>query len=578
MMHSNPRFPSIQFLSVAERELRVAARKPASFRLRIVTSSFALLVAGFGLWFVTLFGSRPVSGEQLFFTLSRVTFICACLAGPALTADCVNEERNNGTLGFLFLTNLPAISISVGKLSGYGLLALYSIVSIVPVMALPAILGGADAASLAKTAMVLFVTLILSLVIGMFASTVCRKAWVAAALTLSLLAFLVLGIPVIGILLRLTRQFDPSSLELFSPGYSLSMATPAAAMLPSNHLWRALAVQAFMALCFFGATTFLLPRVWKEGKSEGTSRPLASTWRTLNYGSRETSRRLRTRLLRINPILWLSSRERFGPMGPALLLLLLATIISWIGQHARLGPMPNKFLSPMIAWIAGTALLYFGFCFRLAAAASERFSVDRKTRALELILGTPLKVREIIRGHWLGLTRRFWGAALVLLALHAFTLNYIVEAIRLEVQPQPFNLHGVFVRAARHIFVAPAIPNEVAPFYIACLAVTAAAFLIVILWIALSWLGMALSLKLRREILAPWISLFLLGVPPVPVFISVIAILENKKLFASDLFLGMLRFGTIGFSIVLTNALIWLFIARRWTYRKLRATAASGQF
>src|ERR1051325_4621689 len=239
MMHSNPRFPSIQFLSVAQRELRIAARKPASFRLRIVTSSIALLVAGFGLWFITLFGSRPVSGEQLFFALSRVTFICACLAGPALTADCVNEERNNGTLGFLFLTNLPAVAISLGKLSSYGLLALYSIVSIVPVMALPAILGGADAASLAKTAMVLFATLILSLVIGMFASTVCRKAWVAAALTLSLLAFLVLGIPVTGILLRLTRQIDPSWLELFSPSYSLSRAPPSGQLLPRESPSRA---------------------------------------------------------------------------------------------------------------------------------------------------------------------------------------------------------------------------------------------------------------------------------------------------------------------------------------------------
>ena len=575
MTHSTPRFPSIQFLSIAERELRVAARKPAISRLRIGTSFFALLVAGFGLWFVTLFGSRPVSGEQLFFTLSRITFICACLAGPALTADCVNEERNNGTLGLLFLTNLPAISISLGKLVGHGLFALYSIVSIVPVMALPALLGGADAESLAKTALVLFVTLILSLVMGMFASTVCRKPWAAAALTLALLAFFVLGIPIIAILLRLNRRIDPSWLELLSPGYSLSMANPTAAMLPSNYLWRALGVQMVMAFSFFAATNFFLPRVWKEGTSGAKGRRLASTWRILKYGSAEGSRKLRARLLQINPILWLSSRERFGPMGFAVVLLAAALIICWIGRHVRLGPVPNKFLSPMIAWIGGIAVLYVGFCFRLAAAASERFAADRKSRTLELILGTPLQIREIIRGHWLGLIRRFWGAAVFLLALHAFVLNYIVEAIRIEVQPQSFSLHGVFFKATRHLLGTPSVPNEVAPFYVACLAVMAASVLIVILWIALAWLGMALSLKLRREILAPWISFLLLAIPPVPVFISVIAFIENKKLFATDLFLGMLRFGTIGFSIVLTNALIWLFIARRWTYRKLRATAAS---
>jgi ABC-type transport system involved in multi-copper enzyme maturation permease subunit len=566
----------MQFLSVAGRELRVAARKPASFRLRIFTAFFALLVAGFALLVVTPLGSKPMFGEQLFTVLSRVAFICACIVGPALTADCVNEERNNGTLGFLFLTNLPAISISLGKLTGHGLLALYSIVSIVPVMALPALLGGADAESLAKTALVLSVTLLLSLIMGMLASTVCRKAWSAAALALSFLAVIVLGVPLAAALLRLNQRIDFSWLELLSPSYSLSMARPSAAMLPSNHLWLALGVQALMALALFGLITFLLPRVWKEGKSEGTVRSIASTWRTLKYGSGEAPRKLRTRLLQMNPILWLSSRERFGPMGPALVLVALAWAISWIGQHVRLRPAPYEFLNPMIAWIVGMALLHFGFCFRLASAASERFAVDRKAGALALILGTPLRIQEIISGHWLGLLRRFWGAALVLLALHAFVLNYIVEAIRIEIQPRPFDLPGVFVKATSHLFGVPSIPNDIAVFYIACLAVTAAAILMVILWIALIWLGTALSLKLRREILAPWISLFLLGAPPIPIFISVIAIIENKKLVASDQFLGMLRFGTIGFSIVLANALIWLFIARHWTYKKLRALGASS--
>ena len=207
----------MQFLSVAWRELRVAARKPSCFRVRMFTSVLALLIAGFDLWFVTLFGARSISGEQLFRVLSVVSLICACVAGPALTADCVNEESNNGTLGFLFSTNLHPLSISLGKLAGHGMLALYSIVSIIPVMALPAILGGTDAESLAKTALVLFVTLILSLTMGMLASTLFRKAWVAAALTLFGLAFLALGIPAVSGLLQLSQRFDWAWLELLSP-------------------------------------------------------------------------------------------------------------------------------------------------------------------------------------------------------------------------------------------------------------------------------------------------------------------------------------------------------------------------
>jgi len=554
----------------------VAARKRSSFRVRVFTSFLALLVTGFALWFVTLFGSRPASGQQLFFTLSWLAFICACLVGPALTADCVNEERNNGTLGLLFLTNLHAISVSLGKLIGHGLLALYSLVSIVPVMALPALLGGTDGASLAKTALVLLTTLFLALVIGMFASTMCRKAWVAAAVALVVLAVLVLGIPLAATLLRLNQRIAWSTwLELLSPSYSLSMASPSAAMLRTNHLWLALGVQLFIALLFFGLVTLLLPRVWKEGTSGRKARFLSSTWGALKFGSGEARCRLRARLLHINPILWLSSREFFGPMGHAMLLLGLAFAISWTGKHLRLGPISN-FISPMVAWIVGIPVLYICFCFRLAAAASERFAVDRKAGALELILCTPMKIREIIRGHWLGLIRRFWGAAIVLLALHAFALNYITEAIRIEAGLPQFDLREVIVRSLRHLFGAAAITNDVAPFYIACLAVLTAAILIVILWIALGWLGIALSLKLRREILAPWVSLFLLAVPPLPLFVSLFPLITDQKRFASNLFLQMLMVGATGFCVVLANALLWLFLARRWTYRKLRVTAASA--
>jgi ABC-type transport system involved in multi-copper enzyme maturation permease subunit len=563
----------MQFLSVVERELRIAARKRGTFRVRMLTSAVALFISAFTLYIVTFFGSRPISGEALFSTLSGVAFIFACLAGPALTADCINEERNDGTLGLLFLTNLPGISIVLGKLFGHGLLALYSILSVVPVMALAALLGGLDGTSLAKTALVLVVTLILSLIVGMFSSTVCRKTPAAAALTLSILTIFSPGIPLAATLLRLDpRTAWIAQLEILSPQYALLMAGPAAAALSSNRLWLALGLQILIALLFFGLILALLPRAWKEGAASTAPRHFYSAWKALRYGTGEARRRIRFRLLAINPFLWLSCRERFGPAGPALLLVVLAWVISMIGRSINVGPAPNPFLSPLVAWIVGIPLLYLIFCFRLATAASERFATDRKAGALELILCTPIQSREIIRGHWLGLVRRFWGAAAVLFALHGFTLNYIIEAIRLEGPLQHFNWREAVVRPLRHLLGTTPIPGEVAPFYIACLAVLTAAVLIVVLWVALGWLGMALSLMLRREILASWVSLLLLAVPPLPVFAGVVQILaRNKTLFATDLFLQMLKVGATGFSIVLANALLWLFLARRWTYEKLRA-------
>lgn len=566
----------MQFLSIAGRELRVAARKRSSFRLRMLTSSIALLMTGFALYFVIFLGSKPVSGEALFLILSWVAFICACIVGPALTADCVNEERNNGTLGLLFLTNLRAASITLGKLAGHGLLAFYSIVSIVPIMALPALLGGTDAQTLARTALVLLATLILSLLIGMFASTVCRKPWQAAALALILLAILVAGVPLAAAIMRWNGVPGwPPWIELLSPSFSLVIASSSAPMLAGNPLGLALTVQAVIACLLFGMINYFLPRIWREGKSGRKGAYLFSIWRKLKFGSGEATRALRARLLRINPILWLSCRERFGPMSHAIVLLALAFAISQAGKHVRAGPTPDGFIDPMMAWILGIPVLYLLFCFRLVAAASERFAADRKAGAMELILCTPMKTSEIIRGHWLGLVRRFWGAAALLLGLHLFVLHYIIEANRILGPLPPYGWRAAIVGPLRHVLGVGSIPNAVAPFYIASLAVFTAAILIVVLWIALGWLGMALSLKLRREILVPWAALLALAVPPIPLFIGVLPLFD-KKLFATDLFTQLLKVGASGFFIVLANALLWGFLARRWTYEKLRVGASAS--
>ena len=567
----------MQFLSVAERELRVAARKRSSFRVRIFASVVALFVCGFSLWFVTLFRARPIPGEQLFYVLSWLAFFFACIVGPALTADSVNEEQNNGTLGLLFLTNLNSISISLGKLFGHGVLALYSIISIVPIMALPFLLGGTDIQSLAKTAIVLVVTLVLSLVIGMFASTVCRKTWVATVVALFILAALVMGVPIFTVIVRVAlRTTLPAWLDLLTPAYSLYMAGPNATMLVGNRLWSALGVQMLIALGFFAATNVLLPRVWKEGKSRKKTRYFAAAWNWLKYGPAEARRKMRAHLLRINPILWLSCRERFGPFGFAAFLLVLVFCISWGGRNVPFMIPNDPFLAPMVAWIAGLSFLYVAFCFRFAAAASERFAADRKAGALELITCTPITTREIIRGHWLGLVRRFWGAALLLLALHAFTLNYIVEAIRTAGEVHGFGWVEGIVRPVIHLFWNRSIPNELGPFYVAFLAALAAAVLIVILWFALGWLGMALSLRLKRQIFGPWIAMILLAAPPVPVFLVTAFILgSEKRVFAENLFWALFRVGAAGFVIVLANALFWFFLARRWTYRKIRPSEYS---
>src|SRR5439155_20551509 len=107
----------ITVLAIVDRELRVAARRPATYRIRsgAVLATLALIT-----WKLFNFAwqNAPVSqqGRSLFITLSVLAFAYCLLAGVRATSDCISEEKREGTLGLLFLTDLKGIDVTLGKL------------------------------------------------------------------------------------------------------------------------------------------------------------------------------------------------------------------------------------------------------------------------------------------------------------------------------------------------------------------------------------------------------------------------------------------------------------------------------
>jgi ABC-type transport system involved in multi-copper enzyme maturation permease subunit len=70
--------------------------------------------------------------------LFAVQTVCAfglsLLAGLFLTSDCLSEEKREGTLGLLFLTDLKSHDIVLGKFVATALSALYCLLALLPVM------------------------------------------------------------------------------------------------------------------------------------------------------------------------------------------------------------------------------------------------------------------------------------------------------------------------------------------------------------------------------------------------------------------------------------------------------------
>ena len=102
-------------------------------------------------------------------------FMCA-VGGGRLTADCLSEERREGTLGLLLLTPLSGLDILPGKLVSSALAAVYWVLGILPVLSLTLLMGGGAFGEFFWLSITLLNTLFLSLATGLFVSSLTEDA------------------------------------------------------------------------------------------------------------------------------------------------------------------------------------------------------------------------------------------------------------------------------------------------------------------------------------------------------------------------------------------------------------------
>ena len=185
----------MRFLPSLERELWVASETDRLYWGRFTAAFIAVILVA---WFWQTFGGVGNSAsrsKQIFGTLGTFAFIYVLILGVLVTADSISEEKREGTLGLLFLTNLKGYDVVFGKIICSSLHAFYSLVAILPVLAIPLLLGGLTGGDFWRMALVLLDSLIFSLAIGMFVSALGkhdRKSQVGA---FSIITFFTLLLP-----------------------------------------------------------------------------------------------------------------------------------------------------------------------------------------------------------------------------------------------------------------------------------------------------------------------------------------------------------------------------------------------
>jgi len=368
-----------------------------------------------GTWFfLMLRGQSPqVVAQVLFGLLTGAAVLYCLLSGVRATADCLSEEKREGTLGLLFLTDLKGYDVVLGKLAATSLNAFYGVLAVVPMLAVPLLMGGVTLAEFGRMAVVALNALFLSLSAGICVSSLSRSARTAAGATFLLLLLFTALLPAAGALATAFNKIGSLRQLFFLPsaGFSFYLGFDNSYKTGARLFWSSSCVIHSLGWILLGSAAFIAPRTWQDRPAGAQKLRWRERWKAWSYGTCVQRDAYRDRLLGTNAFYWLAARARLKPALVWGVLGLLAC--GWLWGLAK---FRHDWLTVELYSATGSVLnillkLWF------AAEVGRQLIEDRKGGALELLLSTPLTIREILRGQRLALQRQFLGPVLAVLAV-----------------------------------------------------------------------------------------------------------------------------------------------------------------
>lgn len=402
----------MNLLPVARRELLLAARRDRTYYGRMLTAAVALLVFLFFRPWARLAGFS--GGRETFLVLTSLANWLCLAVGLHLTADAISRERREGTLGLLFLSHLSGWDVVLGKLAACGTQAFYALLAAMPVLALPFLAGGVNPGEFWWAMLVLVNTLFFGASLGLVISAVAadpratRNASTGALLLCWLgLPALANALPVLGgstVVAAWLPRLSPLTALGLSPMGSGGLSPGAVAALGISHL------EAWM---FLAGAAWLTARVWHERPTGRTRRRWQDWGRRFQLGSPEVRAARRRRLLEEGAFYWLFARQRWKPVWPPVglgLVLIALAVVWWLEGQAK--PPLGVAIILGFAW---HVLLKFW----IAGEAASVLAQHRQEGTFELLLSTPLTVRDILAGQFRALRRQFGPTVLATALLTA---------------------------------------------------------------------------------------------------------------------------------------------------------------
>jgi ABC-type transport system involved in multi-copper enzyme maturation permease subunit len=417
------------FLPIVERELRVAARRKGTYWSRLLAALLALLIFT-GFMTISEFGNQALGnqlGMILFGIFNWLSFAFVCAAGVFLTSDCLSEEKREGTLGLLFLTDLRGYDVVLGKLLSHSLVAVYGLLAAFPIIGISFLIGGVTGAEFGRSMLVLFNTLFFSLAAGVFVSSISRDSHKAMNATVLLCSLFILLLPGID---WAWAGWDSTKFEarlsLASPGFTFTQVQSTRL----GDFWTSLIVAHLLGWVFLALASALAPRNWQETAAAAESGSCSRAQR-LRFGSPPKRRGFRLRWLERNPVCWLAARDRW--LGRFQWFVLIASVAAFL----LLGSRVAKWQELLGIGQAVQGLLVMLFFLWVTSQASRFFVEATRTGMLELLLATPVGAEQIVRGQAWALRRTFLWPGLILLLIATFLDAWQFEQTWRALRPTP---------------------------------------------------------------------------------------------------------------------------------------------
>ena len=563
----------MRFLSVAERELRAAARRKSTYRWRWIAALgfFGLLL--WLAWVFDLFGNRN-NASSVFQGFAVCIYAFSLLIGATGTADSLSREKREGTLGLLFLTNLNSTEIVAGKLCAHALSAIYCLLAIFPILALPLMVGGITFDEFLRVVLAEIVALFFAIAMGFVASAICVRQFPAVALAMGLVIFfglILMGAAEAVRALGLPRAYANWVAD-FCALKPLTLAAFGRRTIQLPDYWWSLVSVAVMSAGALALVAWGLRHSWRDRpKKARPTNPLkfGAQWRQRGSAAKLAFRR---RLLEINPFFWLAGRQRVSAplfMGIVVLITLVTSFVAapYFGRVMG-GGTARLVMGLLFSWLWAGLAIHLSVFFYAAAAASRQLAEDKQSGVLELILSTPASEPVIARGLWLAYARKMLFPALVAILTHAYFTWVLVTLMVLDPPGRlPRNV------TAGEVFwcglLGQPLRGQILDWQFGFMLHSVLLLLIGIVatWVMLGWVGRWLGLRMKHPGFAPLAAVTLAIAPPALIFSLFCFLADRWHFFRLPERQVIPLMMWIAFGIVLVNCLV----LSAWAAGNLRA-------